>query len=111
VEELVRTSRRGAFAPLRLELQPGSKAIRAVYATPPSHVPSARAELSRTKTGSMAFDIQIDRAQMPTLPNCAGASPAAELATRFTLDDGVNYSTTVRAQQNWRCQGKQLRTP
>jgi hypothetical protein len=110
VEELVRTSRRGAFAPLQLELQPGSKETRAVYATPPSHVPSARAKLSRTKTGSMAFDIHIDRAQMPTLPNCAGAPRAAELATRFTLDDAGN-SITVLARQNWLCQGKHLRTP
>jgi hypothetical protein len=58
----------------------------------------------------MAFDIQIDQARMPTLPNCAGASSAAELATRFTLDDAGN-SITVLARQNWLCKGKRLRTP
>jgi hypothetical protein len=109
VEELVRTNRRSGVVPLRLELQPGSNKTRAVYATAPSRVPSARAVLSRTKNGSMAFDIQVDRARMPTLPHCTGASPAAELATRFTLDDGGN-SINVLARQKWACQGKQLRT-
>ena len=94
----------------KLELQNGSTADRALYATAPSQVPSLRAVLSRTKAGSMAFDIQIERATMPTLPNCTGAPPAAELTTRFTLGDGAN-STTVRARQSWLCKRNQLSTP
>jgi hypothetical protein len=110
VEELVRDERRNAFVRPKLELQKGSTPDRARYATAPSQVPSVRAALSRTKAGSMAFDIQIDRVTMPTLPNCSGAPPAAVLSTRFTLDDGAN-STTVRARQGWLCKGNQLSTP
>jgi hypothetical protein len=96
--------------PTTLVADPRNNATTGTFKTPDGELPVVKATIGARGRGQFVFSIEVSGATIKTPSQC----PAADLATTFTIDDGVNPSVPVAAKRSWRCFGpgnEYLRTP
>jgi hypothetical protein len=95
-----------AELPVTLEARPGSRPNGAIFETPPQARPKFRVEVqTKGDEGLFSFLSRVEFATIafPLLCPPGSRPPRTNLATHFTIDDGVNPPVVVALTHAWRC--------
>lgn len=95
-----------AELPVTLEALPGGRPNGAIFETPPQARPKFRVEVqTKGDEGLFSFLSRVEFATIafPLLCPPGSRPPRTNLATHFTIDDGVNPPVVVALTHAWRC--------
>ena len=103
----------GDVTPLILTAVKGSTPTNAIFKTPRWVRPEvqARVKLTDPEKGELKFNIEVNRATIDSPQLCDQAPEGyTKLQAHFVLADGVNKSTMITTEQDWRCRRNRLIT-
>lgn len=94
----------GAVLPVDFFARNGGNANKALFETSSSERPSFRMEIKRRSGNVFDFTLKVTKTHITVPPQfCTGDPPTIDLATSFSIDDGVNPPVVFETVQAWEC--------